>query len=214
MWSKSAPTASLRPGVYKELQGTFQQLPPEFVKQFWDRPGEETQSEDTTETEEDAPGQPPSKQRAFKLQTRQEQAPNPDSRVRLTDETDALGMPRAALDWQLTALDKRSMRGFYEVLGREMGRSGLGRVKILDWLQGGDSSWPDFVSGGWHHMGTARMHEDPSRGVVDPNCKVHGLGNLYVAGSVAFPTAGSANPTLTLIALTLRLSDYLKTKMG
>lgn len=62
-------------------------------------------------------------------------------------------------------------------------------------------------------MGTTRMHEDPTRGVVDPNCKVHGLGNFYVAGSSVYPTAGAATPTLTLIALTLRLSDHLETKL-
>jgi choline dehydrogenase-like flavoprotein len=123
-------------------------------------------------------------------------------------------MPRVALDWQLTELDKRSIRGFYEALGREMGRSGIGRVQILDWLLEDDSSWPDFVSGGWHHMGTTRMSDDPSQGVVDPNGKVHGLSNLYVAGSAVYPTAGAANPTLTLIALSLRLSDHLKTKIG
>ena len=74
--------------------------------------------------------------------------------------------------------------------------------------------WPSFLSGSWHHMGTLRMHQSPRNGVVDADCRVHGLGNLYVAGSAVFPTAGSANPMLALIALTLRLSDHLKTKMG
>ena len=60
-------------------------------------------------------------------------------------------------------------------------------------------------------MGTARMHDDSRQGVVDSNSKVHGLGNLYVAGAAVYPTAGAANPTLTLVALTLRLSDHLKT---
>jgi choline dehydrogenase-like flavoprotein len=62
-------------------------------------------------------------------------------------------------------------------------------------------------------MGTTRMHADPSQGVVDANCRVHGIGNLYVAGSAVYPTAGSANPTLTLVALSLRLSDYIGTKL-
>jgi choline dehydrogenase-like flavoprotein len=210
-------TASLQPDVFEDLKGTFQRLPPEVVKQFWNRSDEPDGKGGEGEAEgEEGPSRPsPSKLTAFKLFTRQEQAPNPHSRVTLTDETDAIGMPRVALDWQLTELDKRSIRGFYEALGREMGRSGLGRVQILDWLlEGDDSSWPDFVSGGWHHMGTARMSDDPSQGVVDPNGKVHRLSNLYVAGSAVYPTAGSANPTLTLIALTLRLSDHLKTKIG
>ena len=68
-----------------------------------------------------------------------------------------------------------------------------------------------FLSGGWHHMGTAKMHDDPKHGVVDANCKVHGIDNLHVAGSATFATAGAPNPTLTLVALTLRLSDRVKT---
>ena len=71
----------------------------------------------------------------------------------LSDDLDALGMPRVALDWQLTSFDKRSIRRFYELLGREIGRAGLGRVQLADWLaEGDDDSWPSFLSGGWHHM--------------------------------------------------------------
>ncbi len=146
--------------------------------------------------------------------TRQEQAPNPNSRVTLSTEKDALGMPRAKLDWQLTELDKRSIRIFYQLLGQELGRSGTGRVQIRDWLLSDDRTWPSFLSGGWHHMGTTRMHADPTQGVVDSDCRVHGLGNLYVAGAAVYPTAGSANPTLTLVALSLRLSDHLKTTLS
>ncbi|GAC1656131.1 MAG: hypothetical protein NVS4B3_21580 [Gemmatimonadaceae bacterium] len=152
--------------------------------------------------------------RFFHLGTRQEQAPNPDSRVTLSAERDALGVPRVKLDWRLTELDKRSIRVFYHLLGRELGRTGVGRVQIRDWLLDDDRVWPSFLSGGWHHMGTTRMHDDPKQGVVDANCRVHGLGNLYVAGSAVQPTAGAANPTLTLVALSLRLSDYLHTKLA
>jgi choline dehydrogenase-like flavoprotein len=149
--------------------------------------------------------------RFYHLTTRQEQSPNPDSRITLSNEKDALGMPRARLNWQLTELDKRSMRTFYQVLGREMGRTGTGRVQIRDWLLAGDKEWPSFVSGGWHHMGTTRMSADPKRGVVDPNSRVHGLANLYIGGASVYPTAGAVNPTLTLVALSLRLADHLKT---
>ena len=114
----------------------------------------------------------------------------------------------------LGSLEKRSIRTFYELLGREVGRTGTGRVQIQDWLLDGDDSWPAFVSGGWHHMGTTRMHPDPKQGVVDVNCRVHGLGNLYIAGAAVFPTAGSANPTLTLISMSLRLSDHLKAALS
>lgn len=204
-------TASLNTGTFEELEGTFQELPPEAVEKFRQMSEKEIEAwmeksrrEEPTRTE----------QRAFKLYSRQEQAPNPNSRVTLADETDALGMPRVVLDWQLTEFDRRSMRRFYEALGREIGRSGIGRVRLLEWLREDASSWPEFLSGGWHHMGTTRMSEDPTRGVVNSDCRVHGLGNLWVAGSAVFPTAGAANPTLTLIALTLRLSDHLKGKIG
>jgi choline dehydrogenase-like flavoprotein len=84
----------------------------------------------------------------------------------------------------------------------------------MDYLEDpDDASWPDFAGGGWHHIGTTRMSDDPRSGVVDANCKVHGLSNLYVAGSSCFVTCGSANPTLTVVALSLRLSDHLK-KLG
>ncbi len=123
-------------------------------------------------------------------------------------------MPRARLEWRLTDLDRRSFRVFYEVLGREFGRSAVGRVQMLDWVARDDGTWPSTLSGGWHHMGTTRMHDDPRYGVVDANCRVHGFGNLYVAGSSVYPTSGAPNPTLTLVALTLRLSDHLKTKLA
>jgi choline dehydrogenase-like flavoprotein len=158
-----------------------------------------------------AAGPPQAVPRFFHLKTRQEQAPNPSSRVTLSTEKDALGMPRARLDWQLTELDKRSIRTYYEVLGRELGRTGIGRVQIRDWLLNDDRSWPSFLSGGWHHMGTTRMNNDPRQGVVDANCRVHGLGNLFIGGAAVYATAGAVNPTLTLVALALRLSDHLKT---
>lgn len=160
------------------------------------------------------PRHDPSTIRDYQLFTRLEQAPNPDSRVVLSRKTDALGMPIADLDWQITALEKHSIRTIQEVLGRELGRAGLGRVQLMDWLLEGDDAWPPFLGAGWHHMGTTRMHVNPREGVVDPDCKVHGLHNLHVAGSAAYTTAGAANPTLTLIALSLRLSDHLKGEVG
>ena len=76
------------------------------------------------------------------------------------------------------------------------GRAGLGRVQVMDWLlDGNDESWPSILAAGWHHMGTLRMAENPKDGVVDANCKVHGLSNLYVAGDPVFSTSGAPNPT-------------------
>ena len=143
--------------------------------------------------------------------TRIEQAPNPDSRVTLGPERDRLGLNRAQLDWQLTALDKRTMIRALEILGAEAGSAGIGRVQIT---MAEDDSWPETLRGGWHLMGTTRMSDDPRKGVVDRNCQVHGLSNLFVAGSSVFTTAGSAPPTLTLVSLAIRLADHLKERMG
>lgn len=155
-----------------------------------------------------------SESRAFELFTRIEQAPNPDSRVTLDTEKDSLGMPRANLNWVLTPLEKRSIRKIYELIGQQVGIEGIGRVKLMDYLQDeNDNTWPSFTGGGWHHMGTTRMSDDPKNGVVDANCKVHSLANLFVAGASCYVTGAAPNPTLTLIALSLRLSDHIKTLM-
>jgi choline dehydrogenase-like flavoprotein len=194
-------TVSLTPGaVTEEARSTFQAVDPDAVARMR-TPGAPA-----------AEGAAPRRaERSFHLLTRQEQAPNPASRVTLSAQRDELGVPRARLDWRLTSLDRHSFRAFYEALGRELGRAGVGRVQMRDWvLAAADAPWPSSVGGGWHHMGTARMHPDPKQGVVDANCRVHGLANLHVAGAAVFPTGGSANPTLTLVALTLRLSDHLR----
>jgi len=148
---------------------------------------------------------------SYQLFTRIEQAPNPDSRVSLDTETDALGMPRATLHWVLTPLEKRSIREIYKLIGTELGIADKGRVRLLEYLRDeNDNSWPEFTGGGWHHMGTTRMSDSPRQGVVDANCKVHGINNLFVAGAACYATAGAPNPTLTLVALTIRLADHLK----
>lgn len=148
--------------------------------------------------------------KVYELYTRMEQSPNPSSRITLDTTTDALGLPRAMLHWQLTPLERTSIRKLYEVIGQQMGAAGIGRVRMLDWLHNeNNTTWPSLLGGGWHHMGTTRMHNDPQQGVTDSNCKVHGIDNLYIAGSSCFTTGGAANPTLTLIALTLRLSNHL-----
>jgi choline dehydrogenase-like flavoprotein len=116
------------------------------------------------------------------------------------------------LDWRLTDLEKRSYRKLIETIGLACGASGVGRVRIHEWLwDEKDSSWPENLAGGWHHMGTTRMHASSREGVVNENCRLHGMQNLFVAGASCFPTAGSANPTFTIVAMTLRLADHLKT---
>ncbi len=137
-----------------------------------------------------------------------EQAPDPASRITLSRETDALGMPRAELHWTMSALDRRSLAGNIRAVARAFGLWGEGRVRIV-FDQGED--WADEEVGwGNHHMGTTRMSDDPRFGVVDADCRVHGVSNLYVAGSSVFTTGGAVNPTLTRVALALRLADHLK----
>lgn len=137
-----------------------------------------------------------------------EQAPDPESRVTLSTERDALGMPRARLDWRLNELDRRSFEVFAETVGREFARLRLGRVEPAAWLR--DAGWRGEVQDFYHHIGTARMGDDPSSGVVDRNLEVFGQPGLYIASSAVFPTGGASNPTLTILALTLRLAERLK----
>lgn len=149
------------------------------------------------------------------LVVRAEQSPNPDSRVLLDSQRDALGMPRVRLDWQTSRLDAESVAGLVAAVGEEFGRLGLGRVRMEPWLRQPWQGWrtDPLISahpiGGYHHMGTTRMSDDPRRGVTDADGRVHGVANLFVAGSSLFPTAGWANPTLTIAALALRTADRM-----
>jgi choline dehydrogenase-like flavoprotein len=147
----------------------------------------------------------------YLFSTRIEQAPNPDSRVVLADTTDRYGTRHVKLNWQLSELDKLTILKANLVIGKELGRLGLGRLRLDDWLLRQDPAWPDYMGGGPHNMGVTRMSKDPAKGVVDENCRVHGLPNLFIASASVFPTSGSANPTLTIVALAIRLSDHLKT---
>ncbi len=149
--------------------------------------------------------------RALNVHMTGEPLPNPDSRIRLGDERDALGMRRVVVDWRLTAQDKQKALELQRLLGTEVGRTGLGRLRIA--MKDDDATWPDDTYGDEHHMGTTRMHVDPAQGVVDAQCRVHGMENLFVASSSVFPTAGVANPTLTIVALALRLADHLKRQL-
>ena len=144
------------------------------------------------------------------LELRTEQGPNPESRVTLGDELDGFGQRRAHLHWEMTEQDKKTMRVLTEKVDAELRRLDLGHVEMADWLAADELSFGADMMGGHHHMGTTRMSVDPEMGVVDADCRMHDLGNLYVAGSSVFPTAGFVNPTATLIALSLRLADHLK----
>ncbi|MDH5241760.1 MAG: GMC family oxidoreductase [Gammaproteobacteria bacterium] len=136
-----------------------------------------------------------------------EQTPNPASRVTLVSERDALGQRLLNLEWRLSDIDFFSWKRSHVIIGAELARAGSGRI-VSDVME--RDAWPDGYIGDWHHMGTTRMSDSDREGVVDRNCRVHGISNLYIAGSSVFPTSGYANPTLTIVALSLRLADHLK----
>lgn len=147
---------------------------------------------------------------------RAEQAPNPDSRVLLSEQRDALGTPQADLCWRTNRQDKHTLVVLARELDEALKRSGAGRFRAEPWISDESLEWPvdptvgNHPIGGYHHMGTTRMASTPSSGVVDKNCQVFGYSNLFIAGSSVFSTAGWANPTLTIIALAHRLAAHLK----
>ena len=143
----------------------------------------------------------------LQLNCSSEQQPNPQSRVQLGSIRDRLGMRELVVDWQVLEADRLNAARTIRLLGTEVGRTGFGRLRSTF---GENDEWPESFYGDAHHMGTTRMHEDPMLGVVDVNCRVHGMSNLYVAGSSVFPTGSANNPTLTIVALALRLADHLK----
>jgi choline dehydrogenase-like flavoprotein len=142
-----------------------------------------------------------------------EQEPNPDSRILLSDATDALGMPRADVHWRLTDLTLHTIRQFTQTLCEEFRRARIGEIALDPWVFEDSSEWTNHVTDQYHHIGTARMHDSPSSGVVDRNCQVHGVSNLFIGSSAVFPTGGHSNPTFTIIALCIRLADRLKKEL-
>lgn len=136
-----------------------------------------------------------------------EQAPDPNNRVMLSSERDMFGQNKVELHWRLNPIDIQNAIRVQEIWAEEFHKAGLGELQFARKRE----DWKFEKLAMHHHMGTTRMHNDPKQGVVDANCKVHGISNLFMAGSSVFPTAGYANPTLTIIALSLRLADHLKT---
>ncbi|MFN3523119.1 MAG: FAD-dependent oxidoreductase [Phenylobacterium sp.] len=151
----------------------------------------------------------PAANNCYALEFHGEQAPNPDSRVGLSTAKDAFGMPRLRVHWRPHPLDTETVLQAYRMLSEELQRTGAGRLNATD------DQLLDQISTagayGGHHIGSTRMSLDPKQGVVDPDCRVHGIGNLFVASSSVMPTSGQANPTLTIVALAYKLAAYLTT---
>jgi len=145
---------------------------------------------------------------AYALRVRLEQAPDPDNRITLTGETDALGVRRLKLSLNVGALETRTVDIVSRYFARAVGLADIGRMR-LDFDPSG-TGWAAEAGWQYHHYGGTRMHDNPQLGVVDADCRVHGVENLFIAGSSVFPTGGHANPTLNLVALAIRLGDHIK----
>ena len=149
-----------------------------------------------------------------RLTTNSEQALNPESRVTLGAARDPLGLRRTRLHWELLPLDYRTLKVSTLAMGQALAEAGIGRLRVYDWLLAEDPVLPGLDDklgeiGAYHHMCATRMSADPRNGVVDADCRVHGLANLYIGGSSLFATAGFVNPTYPIVQLALRLGDHL-----
>lgn len=146
--------------------------------------------------------------RDFEFETIIEPIPNFDSRVSLTSSLDRLGLNQVKVDWRLTEQDRLHFSTLHEILVSDLPRSSA--LNIMGEPADLSRIWPGRIAGCWHHMGTTRMSNDPAKGVVDANCRVHGMSNLFIAGSSIFPTVGSDMPTITIVALALRLCGHIQ----
>lgn len=144
----------------------------------------------------------------YSLDFHAEQLPNPDSRVTLGAERDVLGMPRLHVDWRYLPADVDNVKRTLALFQDDLQASGTGRFDYdPDTVE---REMTRYGAYGGHHIGTARMGTDPRTSVVDADCRVHGIDNLFIASAAVFPTSSQANPTLTIVAMALRLADHLK----
>ena len=146
--------------------------------------------------------------REWRLRGMFETEPQYDNQVTLSSECDQLDRPRPHIEWRLSERDLTDMRRVVHVIDDAFRHAGIGHIQLA--FPDKPSTWRHAVEVGKHHMGTTRMHVDSRHGVVDENAKVHGVSNLFVTGSSVFPNAGYANPTLTIVALAIKLGDQLK----
>jgi choline dehydrogenase-like flavoprotein len=144
----------------------------------------------------------------FSLDFHAEQEPNPESRITLGDQRDALGMRRIHIDWRYTSRDVETVSRSLAALASEIEGSGVGTFSYDP--EQVEAEMTRYGAYGGHHIGTARMGSDPQSSVVDANCRLHEVDNVYIASAAVFPTSGQANPTLSIVALALRLASHLK----
>jgi choline dehydrogenase-like flavoprotein len=142
----------------------------------------------------------------YLLRYHAEQAPNPESRVQLSEQHTG-PLPGLRVDFRIHQQDVESVVRSHEILDRSLQEQGIGRLDFLATPENRSEVVLNQALDGYHQIGLTRMSEGPADGVVDRHCRVHGTTNLFIAGSSVFPTAGHANPTLPAVALALRLGD-------
>lgn len=155
----------------------------------------------------------PHKLTGLRIKAVTEQVPDRESRVTLSENRDALGMPRARIDWRVSDLERTTLLRISELARDAVVAAGMPAPVFADWVNTRrieDAVIIDMA----HSVGTTRMSLDPRFGVVDQDCKVHGLDNLYVSGGSVFPTAGHTNPTLMFVAFAIRLADHLNSRLA
>jgi choline dehydrogenase-like flavoprotein len=128
----------------------------------------------------------------------------------LHEQTDAFGQRKTKVLWRWNELDLRSIRQAQQIFREELAAAGIGTFIPVEETVG---SQPRQFNSPHHFLGTTRMHDNPRNGVVDADCRVHDVPNLFIAGSSVFPTGGFANPTLTIVALALRLATHLQSEL-
>jgi choline dehydrogenase-like flavoprotein len=148
----------------------------------------------------------------YPLEINSEQRPVASNRVTLSHDLDTDGLRRVRIDWRLTEEDIDSAYRGYLLLRDTVSTLGTCTVQ-LDELALRDRLRRSHPLGG-HHIGTARMGDSPRSGVVDPSAAVFGLPNLFIASSAVFPTSGHANPTLTIVAMAVRLAEHIRSNLA
>ena len=143
----------------------------------------------------------------YQIQAMIEQTPDRNNRITLGEKKDPYNIRRININWKVSEEDKRSSWKALDVLAREVGKLSIGRLRVLKERE--SRVWASQLGFGHHHIGTTRMANSPKQGVVNANLKVFGSNNLYLGGSSVFPTGGHVPPTLTLVALSIRLANHI-----
>jgi choline dehydrogenase-like flavoprotein len=154
----------------------------------------------------------PRKLEKLELRCIVEQQPDPASRVTLSTRADRFGVPLSRIDWKVNEQEQRTIKAIAKVLKTEFERLQIEQPRLEGWITE-NQDLPEYFQDIAHPTGTTRMSADPASGVVDPQCQVHGVYGLFIAGSSVFPTSGHANPTQMIVALAIRLADRLKNRI-